>query len=971
MRRARRRARLLPVLPLITDFWTRLTHDKDVRLIATRWHQRHSAQKPAAPKARNSVAVLALVALLAGLVVAPASAQVTVTDNSVFSVAVAANESVSITCSGGKIQVSVDGAASPFTTDCADVTSLSVGATGDFDNDIDLSGVTAVLFPSLSIVSIDGGGGADNLTGSELDDNVRGGTGADTFKGLGGNDVFTWDPGDGSDVVIGGDGKDTLVFNGSDADEVFALNPDGTRFALLRDLGNIDMQVESTETLQLFGRGGDDSLTVGDLTGVADLTSVNISMGDGNDTVNASTQASTAIAMNIQGDAGDDTLIGSQNADIIDGGPGSDAAVGGKGSDTFFGQDGNDSFTWVPGDGSDLVVGGAGNDTFVFTGSDADEVFALNPNGTAFEMLRNLGNVDMQVESTETVLLFGLGGADSLTVGDLSGVADLSTVQVSMGDGDDTVDASAQASTAVELTIRGGAGDDTLTGSPNADLMDGGAGNDVAVGGKGADTFIGRDGNDTFTWNPGDGSDLVIGGDGDDTLVFNGSDADEDFTLNPDGTAFELLRNLGNIDMQVESTETLQLFGLGGADSLKIADLSGVADLTSVNISMGDGPDTVDATAQANAAIALTIHGDAGDDTLTGSPNPDLIDGEAGNDLAVGGKGADTFLGQDGNDTFTWNPGDGSDVIIGGDGKDTLVFNGSDADEVFTLNPDETAFELLRNLGNIDMKVQSTEALQLFGLGGADSLTVGDLSGVADLTSVNISMGDGADTVDASAQANTAIALTIHGDAGDDTLTGSPNADLIDGGADNDFAVGGKGADTFLGQDGNDTFTWNPGDGSDVIIGGDGSDRLVFNGSAADEVFTVSASATGFDLTRDVGKVVMNAASTELLVLSAFDGDDVVRTVGLPDTAQRFDGGGQVLRDELNIDARGARTTSTSDTIQIEGAQPINFVGFEALNVLNESQIVNVLPPRSCAFGLLVAGLLVAATFRLRRRRSS
>ncbi len=60
----------------------------------------------------------------------------------------------------------------------------------------------------------------------------------------------------------------------------------------------------------------------------------------------------------------------------------------------------------------------------------------------------------------------------------------------------------------VPVTLRGGAGDDTLVG---------GAGNDKLLGGPGSDTLIGRGGDDSLYGGP--GNDTLIGGPGEDTCV--------------------------------------------------------------------------------------------------------------------------------------------------------------------------------------------------------------------------------------------------------------------------------------------------------------------------------------------------------------------------------------------------------------------------------------------------------------------
>jgi Ca2+-binding RTX toxin-like protein len=65
-------------------------------------------------------------------------------------------------------------------------------------------------------------------------------------------------------------------------------------------------------------------------------------------------------------------------------------------------------------------------------------------------------------------------------------------------------------------------------------------------------------------------------------------------------------------------------------------------------------------------------HGGDGNDLLLGGDGNDTITGARGNDTAQLGAGDDTFV---------WNPGDGSDVVEGGSGTDTLQFNGSNIGE--------------------------------------------------------------------------------------------------------------------------------------------------------------------------------------------------------------------------------------------------------------------------------------------------
>jgi Ca2+-binding RTX toxin-like protein len=81
----------------------------------------------------------------------------------------------------------------------------------------------------------------------------------------------------------------------------------------------------------------------------------------GNDTLNA---GNVAIAVNLDGGAGNDTLIGGSGNDILTGAAGADSITGGTGVDLINGGAGNDILNG--GLGSDILTGGLGTDSFVF-----------------------------------------------------------------------------------------------------------------------------------------------------------------------------------------------------------------------------------------------------------------------------------------------------------------------------------------------------------------------------------------------------------------------------------------------------------------------------------------------------------------------------------------------------------------------------------------------------------------------------
>jgi Ca2+-binding RTX toxin-like protein len=128
-----------------------------------------------------------------------------------------------------------------------------------------------------SLLTFDGGAGADNVRGGNGPDVLLGGSGNDLVDGnqgadvaeLGtGNDRFQWDPGDGNDTVDGDAGTDAVDFNGSNIGELIEVSANGARARFTRNIANIVMDAD-VEAFAVRSFGGADTITVGDLDGTA------------------------------------------------------------------------------------------------------------------------------------------------------------------------------------------------------------------------------------------------------------------------------------------------------------------------------------------------------------------------------------------------------------------------------------------------------------------------------------------------------------------------------------------------------------------------------------------------------------------------------------------------------------------------------------------------------------------------------
>ena len=730
-------------------------------------------------------------------------------------------EAFTVTANGTRVRFDrLDPA--PFAIDIGTSENLVLKANGG-DDSFSATGNLAALIR----ITGDGGAGADTILGSNGVDLLIGGDGNDFVDGQQGNDValqgagddaFQWDPGDGSDVIEGQDGTDTMLFNGSGGAELFEASANGERLRFSRNLGNIVMDTNDVEVIDLNALGNTDTITVNDLSGTdvtlldgdlagtfngtagdaaADTVVVNGTAGDdvvdvvgngtsatviglptqvnitnsegasdslvvntlgGNDGVNATTLPAGVIELTIDGGVGGDTLFGSQGPDVFRSGDGDDFNFGDDGNDVAFMGAGHDVFQWDPGDGNDTLEGQDGTDSMLFFGANVDENIDIFANGGRVTFFRNIANVTMDLDDVEGVDLRALGGADNVVVGDLSGT------------------------------------DLTLTG---LDL-------------RGADG----------------------GGDGAaDTVTVNGTEGVDSFGAAGDAGGVNVLglHTAVNIFFQEQASDRLTLNALGGDD-------------------------VVDATSLEADGMKLTMNGGLGIDSLLGSEGDDLINGGDGNDVA--------FMGA-GDDAFVWNPGDDSDTLEGQAGFDKMLFNGANVDETIDIVPNGGRVTFVRNIANVTMDLDDVEGIGLNAFGGIDNVVVNDLSGT-DVVEVNTNLAAAGGAGDALADN-----VTVHGTDGDDiaqafgdatgvtalglatqvnisgveasidrlTLNMLSGDDVVEGsglsaGSIQLTADGGPGADILIGGEGNDVLLG--GDGDDVLIGGGGTD--VLDGGPGDNV---------------------------------------------------------------------------------------------------------------------------------------
>jgi Ca2+-binding RTX toxin-like protein len=615
-------------------------------------------------------------------------------------------------------------------------------------------------------------------------------------------------------VAVFNPGLGTLSVFGDGADNEIVVDRDA--IGVIRVNGNVPLAgglpggfptVFNTRTISMFGQGGNDTLRLDEANGP--LPAAQMFGGSGNDTLVGGSSNDALHGQDgndtLSGGAGDDFLLGQSGDDLLFGGDGVDQMFGSSGSDTADGDrgddvaflgDGNDLFIWDPGDGSDRVEGEAGFDSMLFNGSGADEVFQASANGPRLRFTRDVGNIVMDVDGVERVDLEALGGADTMTLNDLTGTAvqelrvDLEAVKnggaaddkadrvilngtgqadfvsvlgqsnnlfvlglptfvtiqraapadqltINTLGGNDRVEAGSVAASAITFTADGGTGSDTLFGTNGADILIGGDGNDFVDGQRGNDLILLGAGDDTFVSERGDGNDIIEGGAGFDGMRVSGSSANERATMSANGVRLRFTVDVDNLVLDANDVEFSSFLSFGGSDTVVVNDLSGT-DVSLVDISL------FDFGVPGGNADTVVVNGTAGDDQIAAS--------SANGVVSVSGLAAQVRI------TGTEASGDRLE-LNGLGGGDTIDATGLEPAEMRLLADGGTGDDVL--LG-----------------GDGDDVLIG---------------GDGSDVLFAGSGDNVAL-----GGAGDDVLRGEEGDDVLDGGAGDDILIGGAGDDILL-----------------------------------------------------------------------------------------------------------------------------------------------------------------------------
>ncbi|WP_338847351.1 calcium-binding protein [Massilia sp. W12] len=745
----------------------------------------------------------------------------------------------------------------------------------------DLQGEALVGGSGHDRMSVNGGkhylkglAGNDLLYGDSGDDTLEGGQGSDQLQGGAGKNVYRYVAGDGFDEIRVADGaQDAVEFGaGIKADQlrIWQTEDDHLVLSINGDKGRVTLRSffqqswSDSQTLLRFADGG--SLTVGQIkNNLMQTTESRDAVIGGN------------LADLINGKGGDDVLDGRGGNDSVQGGVGNDQILGGLGDDLLSGQTGDD--TLESGGGNDTLEGGSGNDLLILDKGKPIYRFAPGDGRDAIQLQAGVGAEDVQAVlqlaagfKTEDVIIVAdgsnlrltfKGGNDSISLknylypdnkgsyayqgmlqslrfadGQIWSAAQIREKALQGGVGDDIFDFHYGPAMTINGgagndsisgsyfddrllggegsdTLAGGVGDDNLSGAAGNDVLYGGAGNDTLSGGAGNDILGGEAGSDSFEFGAGFGRDTIDNADALDSIILGAA-------VTPDVVHLKL--NNGSLLISFEGNDRDVLYFNGGQNTLP------------QEMRFADGK----VWQRTEIVQAILQAGNGGKFTLTEQ-----------NDQISAGAGADTLFGAGGDDTLSG--GAGNDQLDGGDGNDSYLFQtGFGQDEIkHSLTQGLNEQDVLQfGAGIIPSRMvlqRSGQDLQISLRNSSDSILLRDYFNFESNPAYRPELlrFERGFTLDKQA---VLARLQGTGKNGNDILYGTDGADLLDAGGGLNVVNGGGGNDTLV-----------SGFEDDAMDGGAGLDRAIFHGKLNDynfdwwrDVLTVNSDANGKDILRGI-----------------------------------------------------------------------------------------------------------------------
>ncbi|MFK7862282.1 MAG: beta strand repeat-containing protein [Granulosicoccus sp.] len=851
---------------------------------------------------------------------------------------------------------------------------------------------------------LDGGEGIDRLVGGDGNDSINGGSGQDTIIAGNGNDVI--DGGAGSDLidysVHGGAtaisvtlnaGNDaTVTVTGSDADTIRNIE-------FIRGTSGADTLIGDTRSNVFWGGAGDDTLNGGlgtnrvdggsgadlffgsagqntyyggididtvDYSAMVGINFVDVNLDGSSLSVAAIDGATNDLLADIEnaiGTAGDDTLYGDDEVNILRGLAGDDELAGGAGVDVLDGGDDVDTITYEDasaGANIDLDANAASDDGDGATdvligfenvqGSDFDDV--IRGDAAANQLSGGLGD-DTFLGSSGIDALNGEDGTDTLDYSSQVGVTAVSvtlagsalTEVIVTGDDNDQI-------RNIENLI-GASGDDYLRGDDLPNYLQGGDGDDVLSGRGGNNILDGGNGTDTLLYEE---SALPIVADMSTAIngaftVAIGSSGQSDQAMNISNITGGLVNDIFTGDATNNAfrggSGNDTLVGQGGDDQL-------FGDAGADNLTGGEGDDY--------------LSGGGSSDRLDGGAGDDYLDGDAGNDVFYDDTGSDTYDGGSGGDVVDYRGLTGVtsiDVVLNVNTFTTITVNGGDDDQVRSIESvfgtegddsfvGDTAGNGFYGVGGDDMFIGSTGADYFNGGSGQNTLDHSSLTDTVD-TVMNRTAGESYTVFTATGNDTLVNVTSLLTGSGDDVIVTGFSTVLVETNAGDDFITVPYAGATINSGVGDDEIeieanaTIDTGDGDDIVTvsdgavitadGGDGVDFFNVLGNGVDVDGGLGIDTLSYSTVYDAGvSVVLNDAGDSTgqvagLLEDTLSGIENIETTILADTITTNSAANTIVAnagDDVIVGSTGADSIDGGS-----GSDVVDYSGFAATQSIN------------------------------------
>ena len=417
---------------------------------------------------------------------------------------------------------------------------------------------------------------------------------------------------------------------------------------------------------------------------------------------------------------------------VLGGEDGSDYLVGGDGDDRVFGGAGADTIVGGSGRGNDVYSGGSGQDTIIYSSAEA--------------------RIDVDLDE-------GYGRGADIDFDTLSGIEN----------------------------VVGGAGDDRLSGTDDANIIEGAGGDDLIVGGAGNDILIGDGTQNQITWSE-DFTNAVYNKDGIGLETASGD------ALGFGMSATRLIGTVGNAMHRMNRTVTIATSGLYTVSAYVRAD-----QLSHLRFELASGLNNGVFDHYGSVVFDATtgqVHGSHG--ALHSASVTDVGDGwyrvEATMPFTAGTSYVNTYL------------HDGTSHVFAGDGTSGLYFTGLQLEAgaaASSYHMTQESRNAVDGAGD-DRILAGAGDDAIFGGAGIDTLDYRD-----DAAGVTVDLVSGTATGSAAGSDRFSGIENVVGGAGDDVITGTAAINRLIGGDGADRIVAGTEGEAASAARRENLMTWS------------------------------------------------------------------------------------------------------------------------------------------------------------------